>query len=85
MNNYLTQNAYKNFSVREYYGKFPILNFKDGIINLSNSELMYNSEEKLNDCIIFYEEIDRCFFDFMAHNLNTDRVSTLKHNPLILK
>lgn len=85
MNNYLTHHAYKNFTISECYGKFPILNFKEGIMYLSNSELMSYSEEKLKDCIIIYDEIDRCFLDSIAHISNINGISTLKYPPLILK
>ena len=52
---------------------------------LSNSELMSYSEEKLKDCIIIYDEIDRCFIDSIAHISNINGIKTLKYPPLILK
>ena len=85
MNNYLTHHAYQNFTIKESYSKFPNLNFKEGVMYMSNSELMSHSEEKLKDCIIIYDEIDQCFLDSIAHISNVNGKSVLKYPPLILK
>jgi hypothetical protein len=85
MNNYLTFHAYQNFTIKESYNKFPNLTYKEGVMYMSNSELIYYLEEKFIDCVIIYDEIDRWFLDYIAHISNVNGKSVLKYPPLILK
>jgi hypothetical protein len=63
MNTYLNYHALNKYSIPNTCNKFSAMPQYGKILYLSNAQLMSYNEAKLQDAIIIYDEIDRCFQD----------------------
>jgi hypothetical protein len=75
MNKFLSQYAHSLFEGMRNIGIFPCQPKPNSVTYITCSELMSFSEKKLNEIVVIFDEIDRCYQDQMlsfVHNSEND-------------